>query len=323
MSHQTHENTSKKRILYNSIFSVVFWPERPLFRGELIADFTIQKRFSIGTYVNLLHMEISQLESLSAAAPDQGLSISQCERIKISCSLKLLQNQMKAESMFFLGKVLGVSNDYYIAFSAEPDQFIPAVFYCSQDCVNWFSLASVDDEGRAEILPLKTPLTGTLTSETTLPSGRIVSEEQRLAAFVSDLAANCLLIPRGVTVATALGQILKNPMWVGIEQNEFRKLKNIKHWRRPEKKLTALEKSFTNPALDFMDPLEDLSTWTYDFGGENDEIKMRSLRWPGFEFYIRRERFANLYFGNGLAEVDVTDIISTTVDHSQAHKNIK
>ena len=268
-------------------------------------------------------MESSLLEQLVEAAPDQGLSISQCERMKIACSLKLLQNQMKSEAMYFFGKVLGTENDYYLAFSTEPDKYLPCVFFCSQDCVNWFSITTVDKETREEIIPVKTPLTGVLTTELTLPSGRIVSEEQRLAAFVADIWRNCILIPRSFVLQTALGQVLKNPIWDGLPINQYRKLNNIKHWRISKKKLTPFEKSLTNPAFDFMDKLDDLSQWAYDFGGENDEIKMRSLRWPGFEFYIRGKTFANMYFGNGLAEVNVTDMIAATEDPSQLHRSIK
>jgi hypothetical protein len=61
--------------------------------------------------------------------------MSQLEAIKILCSLRLLQNPMKAEHPFFFGKVLGVRSNYYVALSTVLDAWLPSVHYCSQDCV--------------------------------------------------------------------------------------------------------------------------------------------------------------------------------------------
>jgi hypothetical protein len=88
---------------------------------------------------------------------------------------------MKAEAMYFMGKILTLNEDYYIAFSTEVNKYMPTIFYCSQDATTWFSIAGVDKETRDEVLLLQTPLTGSLISEFTLPSGRIISEEVRLA----------------------------------------------------------------------------------------------------------------------------------------------
>jgi hypothetical protein len=80
-------------------------------------------------------VDIGDLLPLFEKLPTQGLGVSQLEAIKIQCSLRLLQNQMKAEHMYFFGKVLGVRSDYYVAFSTVVDTWLPRVHYCSQDCV--------------------------------------------------------------------------------------------------------------------------------------------------------------------------------------------
>jgi hypothetical protein len=59
------------------------------------------------------------------------IGVSQLEAIKIQCSLRLLQNQMKAEHMYCFGKGLGVRSDYYVAFSTVVDAWLPSVRYCS------------------------------------------------------------------------------------------------------------------------------------------------------------------------------------------------
>jgi radial spoke head protein 9 len=268
-------------------------------------------------------MEIGNLARFLEVVPSQGLSVSQLERIKIECSLRLLQNQMKAEAVFFLGKVLGINDDYYLAFSVENNKYCPSLYYCSQDAVTWFALGGISPELRDEVLCVKAPFTGSLISEVTLPSGAIVHEEQRLAALIADVAKECLLIPRGAVLQTALKFILTNPMWVGLPIQSYRRISNLRHWRIPETELTLLEKTFSNPALDFLPPLADLTEWAFDFSGTNEELKLRSLKWPGFTFYLCNEVWANTYFGTGIAEVNVSERITQKVNPVEAHKTIQ
>jgi hypothetical protein len=85
-------------------------------------------------------MYIGDLLSLLEQLRTQGLSVSQLEAIKAQCSLRLLQNRMKVENVYFFGKVLGVRSDYDVAFSTVVDAWLPSVRYCSQNYVIWFSL---------------------------------------------------------------------------------------------------------------------------------------------------------------------------------------
>lgn len=249
-------------------------------------------------------MELQQIAETLEEVPTQGVSLSQIERIKITCSLRLLQNQMKAESMYFLGKILTLNEDYYIAFSTEVNKYMPSIFYCSQDATTWFSLTGVDKETRDEALLLQTPLTGSLINEFTLPSGRIISEEVRLASIISDLSEFCLLIPRGFLLKSALDYVLCNPMWTGISLADCKKMSNLRHWKPRVTEMTLLEKSLGNPALDFIEPVADLSDWSFIPG---DYVHMKSLRWPGFEFQLKGRKFANVYFGYGIRNLAATE----------------
>jgi radial spoke head protein 9 len=266
-------------------------------------------------------VDIGELAAVLEEVPSQGISVSQIERIKITCSLRLLQNQMKAESMYFLGKIFALHQDYYLAFSADVNNCVPSIYYCSQDAITWFSVTSVDPEARAEIIQLRSPLTGTLTSECILPSGRIINEEQRIAAILGDISENCLLVPRGFLIRTALDYVLRNPLWEGIPIEKCRKMSNFRHWKVRSVDLTPLEKSLGNPAVDFVEPLSDLSEWSFVFA--NEDIHFKSLRWPGFEFSLKDNTFANLYFGYGLGETNVGEIISNVSAPSQRHKCIR
>lgn len=256
-------------------------------------------------------MEIGQIAEVLEETPSQGISLSQVERIRISCSLRILQNQMKAEAMYFLGKILTLDHDYYLAFSTDPNKYMPSIFFCSQDATTWFSLTGIDEETRDETLLLQTPLTGTLTSEFTLPSGRIVNEELRLAAIVSDISENCLLIPRGFILKTALNYILTNPMWTGIPLDKCRRMSNFRHWKPRVTELTLLERSLGNPAFDFIEPLRDISEWSFE---ADEGVHMKSLRWPGFEFALKGSKFANLYFGHGIRNSIVTEVLGQPVE---------
>jgi hypothetical protein len=84
-----------------------------------------------------------------------------------------------------------------------------------------------------------------------------------------------------------------------------------------------LDKAFSNPAIDFLEPLTDLSDWMFDFSGENDELRLRSLRWPGFTFYVCDSVFANYYFGYGIAQTDVAAALTQKIDPSIAHKSLE
>ncbi|OHS93710.1 nucleoside diphosphate kinase [Tritrichomonas foetus] len=267
-------------------------------------------------------MEISRLSESIDRLPNQGISLSQIETIKISCSLRLLQNQMKSEGMFFLGKILATHTDYYLAFSTELNKYIPSIYFCSQDATTWFSLAGIDKETRNETICIQEPLTGSLISEFTLPSGKIVNEELRLAAIVSDLAEHCLLVPREYLLHTALDFVLPNPMWVG-KSLESVKMSDIRYWRARETDMSLLEKAMSNPALDFLETVDDYSDWSFVFSGENDQIQMRSLKWPGFVFTWQGDHFENFYFGHGIAINNLDQMISQRTEIKDAHKTIQ
>lgn len=267
-------------------------------------------------------MEVSQLVEIIENLPNQGLSLSQIETKRIECSLRLLQNQMKCESIFFLGKILAINEDYYIAFSTEINKYMPSIYYCSQDATTWYSLAGIDKETRDEVITLQSPLTGSLISEFTLQSGRIVSEELRLSAIVSDIAEHCLLIPRGYLLHTALDFVLPNPMWTGIPFDQI-KLSDFRCWKARETEMSLLEKAMSNPALDFLEPVDDFTNWSFVFTGDSDNVQIRSLKWPGFVFNWQNDHFSNMYFGRGIAIPDISSFISQRAELKDAAKNIQ
>jgi hypothetical protein len=222
--------------------------------------------------------------------------------------------------MFFVGKVLTIAEDYYLAFSTEVNKYMPCIYFCSQDAINWFSIATVDQADRLEILKLKNPLTGVLTSESKTESGRIVSEELRLSAIFADIAENCLLVPRGFLLKTALNYVLLNPAWTGLPVEKCRQMSNFRHWRKRHQEMNLLEKSLSNPALDFLDPLDDLTEWSFVFS--DDTIHFKSIRWTGFEFSTSEDWFSNLYFGFGIPELDVTELFTEVSPHEERHKHV-
>jgi hypothetical protein len=153
-------------------------------------------------------VDLGDLLLLVEKCPTQGLGVSQLGAIKIQCSMRLLQNQMKAEHMCFFGKVLGVPSDYYVAFSTVIDAWLPSIRYCSQNCLVCFLLMETPTKGGDEVTELGVPFTGNLISEFTLRLVRIIPDGQRLSAVLSDMAEQCVLIP-------TLSAVLKNPTWVG------------------------------------------------------------------------------------------------------------
>jgi nucleoside diphosphate kinase len=250
-------------------------------------------------------MEIGQLNTLIKRLANQGVGLSQIETLKIQCSLRILQNEIKAESVYFLGKILAIKADYYIAFSTKLDHHYPTTFFSSQNGQKWVSLTAVDDELRLDAIHIQEQLTGSYISEFQTSSGRLITEEQRLSSIVYTLMQDCLLFPRGYLVETALEYVLLNPMWSGIPLKECNDLTNFRHWTPREKPLTPLEKAFSNPSLDFTAPLSSLKGWRVVETQDLDEVQLRSIYWPGFIFSLKGAEFGNCYFGNGIYEGDL------------------
>jgi hypothetical protein len=69
--------------------------------------------------------------------------------------------------------------------------------------------------------------------------------------------------------------------------------------------------------------METPTDWGFDFLGESDELRLRSLRWPGFTFDICDSAFANYYFGHGIAQTDVTTTLTQKIDPSSVHKSLE
>ena len=250
-------------------------------------------------------MEIGKLHEFLERVPNQGLSLSLPEAIRIECSLRLLQDQIRSEGIYFLGKLLGISNDYYLAFSTLHNNIFPSNFFCSIDSINWVSLTKVEKSLKEEAIHIRNQFTGKLISEFELPSGRLISEEQRLSAFLEDLNSRCLIFPRGYLIQTALNFTILNPLWNGIEIKIANRLSNYRHWIPKSKPLTLLEKSLSNPALDFTDSLEDIENWRFIESADLNDIQLRSKIWPGFLFSLNNTDFCNCYFGYGIYEGDL------------------
>jgi len=264
-------------------------------------------------------MDIGRLQQIIEQVPNQGILLSLPETIRIGCSLKLLQNQVRSEAMFFFGKILAIQADYYIAFSTEHNRYYPSMFFCSTNCIDWFSITKVEDSLREEAIHIREPFTGKLISEFELPSGRLVTEEQRLAAILDTLLHDCLLFPRSYLIQTALNFVIPNPLWSGIPLEESNKLSQFRHWVQRETPPTLLEKALSNPALDFTLPLNDLNGWRFVQTTNLDEVQLRSVHWPGFLFSLCGTEFSNCYFGHGIYEGDLfePDEVEETVENPE------
>ena len=267
-------------------------------------------------------MEIDKLPTLNREIPSQGFCLSQIDAIKIQCSLKLLQNQMLAEKMYFLGKIFADKCDYYLAFSTNVNVRMPATFFCSQDAVTWFSLTGINPDLLEEAISLHVPFSGLLIREVTLPSGNIITEEQRLAALAKDMHDHCILVPRGALVQTALNYVLPNPMWNGIPLAECQKLKNFRHWKPRTTEFTPLDKFLSNPAFDFLEPIESIDEWGFTIPINTNEVQLRSIRWPGFVFSLHQDTYVNCYFGNGIAEANLA-IVPPRDDVTLLHQRLQ
>jgi hypothetical protein len=49
----------------------------------------------------------------------------------------------------------------------------------------------------------------------------------------------------------------------------------------------------------------------------SDGVHLKSLRWPGFEFWMNGTSFSNLYFGFGLPEANLGESLAPILPHAE------
>ena len=143
-----------------------------------------------------------------------------------------------------------------------------------------------------------------------------LKEEDRLAAAISLIDEDTMVIPRGAYVRRPTGSVASNRTWEGLNAADAILPKNYVHFRKPQlgddrEEIAMVMQSRRRPVagLDFMDSIEhDIPNgcWTCQLH-RGTTVVMKSLLWLGYFFYHMPDtrQFGSVYFGYGQKNLDL------------------
>jgi len=256
-----------------------------------------------------------------------GIVFSPEQRASLQTSLIILKEQYKFKTVHLWGKILGISEDYFIIQGRQKDELKDRQFLYSKDCINWNMLTPASDEAKELTELCQGRFTGDPSHEFEVSKYNIINEdtdeenideyksqlreEERLAATLWKIEQDALIIPRGSYVLQPNGNVERNLTFEGLTVAESGKLSNYFHFHDPirlqQKSLihrTALDKS-----LHFLDTIdEDIPKgWSVQYERGSGLVQIRSLKWIGMAFFHIPEtnRFGSLYCGIGEENKDL------------------
>lgn len=275
-------------------------------------------------------MDVSKFKNLSNLLPYAGQSLSPEEALLIENSLLLLQNDQKFQKIFFWGKLLTISLDYYIAFGCKDDCLRHRRFFYSQNMIDWMFLPNVSKSAYETSLMCDQMFEGDpglvldvkMTPSFALIDDRIkqtdgvvkkLKEEQRLACVVQMISDATMLVPRGALYNAVNEVITFNPMFKGLSRADSKELKTYQLYREPVNKYNynLLKRASYNVSTDFFDTLDSLVpvnrnvSLTYE--RDDEVVVLKSLQWIGATFLheIESPLFMFCYIGGGKINHDL------------------
>nr|CAD7398864.1 unnamed protein product [Timema cristinae] len=228
------------------------------------------------------------------------LNNEQCVILKNA--LLILQNENHLKKIFFWGQILGLDNDYFIAYGYEHDALNGLIYYYSTNCIKWGLMPTVTEKARHLTKMCSTRFQGdpTLQIDVSLD----VQLKQDTVEDKVDQQTEQVKRPDG--------SVVENLTFAGLTALEGRQLKSYLHLRKPQEKWVTnlLTRLNYNYALDFLDSIDkDIPEGCWSLQSEMSGLLalLRSSTWPGMTFYHRllTPEHGYLYIGNGRKNVDL------------------
>ncbi|KAL3139511.1 Radial spoke head protein 9 [Trebouxia sp. C0009 RCD-2024] len=230
-------------------------------------------------------------------------------------SLPIKQAKAGLRNLTLWGKVTARNGkDYLIAQGMGklmPGQLLRTAlkYSFSQDGVKWVDLEALSDEVASKAAGITGMLSGEPAKAYTVqvpgaapvaeeeeaaegaPAGSQVSELQRLRSIVDVISADTSVVPKGSLRLDASGQVVPNDGFQGVAYPD--KLESYIHGMDgPEG--VCLAKDIQG-------------MWALQYDSFQGLISMRSLIWPGYQFYYSTatRAWGSLYSGNGCKNNDL------------------
>lgn len=260
-----------------------------------------------------------------------GIVFSPEQRASLQTSLVILKEQYKFKTIYFWGKILGVSDDYFIIQGRQQNELNDRQFLYSKDCINWNMLTPASDEAKDLSQLSQGRFTGdpshefeitkyNITNEDTEDENveeykSLLREEERLSATLWRIEQDALIIPRGAYVLQPNGNVERNRTFEGLTVTESGKLTNYFHFREPIRlqQKNLIQRQALDKSVHFLDTIdEDIPKgWSVQYERGSGLVQIRSLKWIGMAFFHIPEtnRYGSLYCGIGEENKDLPFMI--------------
>lgn len=275
-------------------------------------------------------MELYDLEPGLKAIASVG-SVLNCQELTgVQAGMNLLKSKEKYPEIYFWGKILGLSGDYYIAYGLSSSEFefpCKAFFFAGGD-FDFQPLKTLTKDVVAKVVELATdgPFTGVPT--TVLPGQGPAGDEEpgeaeegqepadagppklteadRLAQVVPEIDLDTAVVPRGAHALNEAHAVVPSSDFTGLGGTEATALSKYVHFRPPTSvaSLRALARTDAQFYANFLDPLEGdlpMGCWAVRQDPSATLVTLRSLSWPGYAaFHVPgTKKFGGAYFGYG------------------------
>jgi len=272
-------------------------------------------------------MELVDLEQGLRNVASAG-SVLNCQELTgIQAGLQLLKTKEKYPQIYFWGKVLGQSLDYYIAYGLRDTDFeFPSKdFYFASEDFEFKALPRLTEESADRIIeivaekerpftgrpdePLEPPPEGEdAPAEEEEAEGQekpaSLKEVDRLAQVVQEIDFDTAVVPKGAHSLNEAHVVVPSSDFRGLGLTEATAASKYVHFRPPTSiaSLRALARSDIQFYANFLDSLEtDLpkGCWAVRQDPSGALVTLRSLSWPGYVAYHvpLSTKFGGVYFG--------------------------
>ncbi|XP_062896703.1 radial spoke head protein 9 homolog [Mobula hypostoma] len=269
-------------------------------------------------------MQADNLQQHLDYVSSQGLVLSPEHKAALQVSLELVRRNYKFHQVYFWGKVLGLSADYFIIHGVDLNELKSRKTLYSFNCMDWKLLPPATDEMIVRSMLIKGRFMGDPSHEYEKTVVKKVNEEQtdqdidfkmkeeeRLTSTIELINREAAIIPRGAFIMTPRGEVHMNRSFEGLSVTEAGKLKSYLHFTKPAvlKKKSLLLQANLEESIDFLNSLEDDELkvfWTLQYERGNKLVILQNLLWPGFIFFHVPEttQFGYLYMGLGEKNMD-------------------
>lgn len=237
-------------------------------------------------------------------------------------SLTLLQVENHFAHIQYWGQMYAVDADYHIAVGINADALADRKYFYTTDFKYWGLLPRAKKKYKQLSFLTTFPFRGDPSlkikvldealEENDSERCKIMKEESRLAATISNICDEAEICARGQLIKQPNGTVIINPNYYGLTGSEAKLLNSYLHIRPAQQRWNTnlLTRQDYNYSMDFLDSIDlDIPSgcWNLTLVQNGTLAYVKSLYWPGMMYFhkVRTPEAGFLYVGNGRKNFDV------------------